>query len=489
MLTLMILGAASMNAQVKIGGDPETEVTTGAVLELDGASGALLLPRVDVLPTAENSAAGMQVYLTTNNKVYTYDGSTWVAEASETQLTAQINANKQASIGSAASAGTADKLSQARRIILTGDVIGEGSFDGSGEVIIHTTTAIKTGGASIAVQPTAFSFTRLYDEYGDPGMLPVTGALNGPTLTVVANGANPTYKWQWRKSPATDWTDATATQGTGFNTASFTPKYTVGIDNWGLYEYQCIVSTADPSANVTSATAQVAAGCGAKTNATNGWLRFMCQNLGAATIPATNSLDNVAYVAEEGASSVIADGSKDAKGWLFQWGRSADGHQLRNSKMTDVQDQTSWSDNNSSAAKFVIGSGSWRANPTNADQPYDVIEPCPSGWRVPLQSDWESLYHVNLNGALNEALYNDWLVDAGARIQPKGSNTTTLFLPSGGWREVSDGSVGYLWRGGGYWSREAHDDKAYVLMFSKTEAGTRNWSNRAVGYSIRCVSL
>ncbi|GHT07534.1 hypothetical protein AGMMS49525_16680 [Bacteroidia bacterium] len=31
-------------AQVKIGGDPTTPVTTGAVLELDGASGGLLLP-------------------------------------------------------------------------------------------------------------------------------------------------------------------------------------------------------------------------------------------------------------------------------------------------------------------------------------------------------------------------------------------------------------------------------------------------------------
>jgi hypothetical protein len=82
MLTLIVLGAASVNAQVKIGGNPETGVTTGAVLELDGESGALLLPRVDALPTAKNSAAGMQVYLTTDNKVYSYNGSVWVAGGS-----------------------------------------------------------------------------------------------------------------------------------------------------------------------------------------------------------------------------------------------------------------------------------------------------------------------------------------------------------------------------------------------------------------------
>ncbi|GHT05970.1 hypothetical protein AGMMS49525_13820 [Bacteroidia bacterium] len=49
-------------AQVKIGGDPTTPVTTGAVLELDGASGGLLLPRVQVLPDTTLASEGTMYY-------------------------------------------------------------------------------------------------------------------------------------------------------------------------------------------------------------------------------------------------------------------------------------------------------------------------------------------------------------------------------------------------------------------------------------------
>ncbi|GHT40668.1 hypothetical protein FACS189437_06590 [Bacteroidia bacterium] len=77
MLTLLIWSAASMNAQVKIGGDGTTGPVAGAVLELDGADGALLLPRVDALPPIISSTAGMQVYLKSDNQVYIYDGTKW----------------------------------------------------------------------------------------------------------------------------------------------------------------------------------------------------------------------------------------------------------------------------------------------------------------------------------------------------------------------------------------------------------------------------
>ncbi|GHT01517.1 hypothetical protein AGMMS49525_02450 [Bacteroidia bacterium] len=68
---MVLTGHCSLvSAQVKIGGDPTTPVTTGAVLELDGASGGLLLPKVDVLPASGSVAEGMIYYLTTDGKVY-----------------------------------------------------------------------------------------------------------------------------------------------------------------------------------------------------------------------------------------------------------------------------------------------------------------------------------------------------------------------------------------------------------------------------------
>ncbi|GHT02553.1 hypothetical protein AGMMS49525_06200 [Bacteroidia bacterium] len=58
------------SAQVKIGGDPTTPVTTGAVLELDGASGGLLLPRGQVLPDTTSASEGTMYYRISDATVY-----------------------------------------------------------------------------------------------------------------------------------------------------------------------------------------------------------------------------------------------------------------------------------------------------------------------------------------------------------------------------------------------------------------------------------
>ncbi|GHT41861.1 hypothetical protein FACS189437_09290 [Bacteroidia bacterium] len=87
MLTLIVLGVASMNAQVKIGGNGTTGPVAGAVLELDGAQGALLLPRVDTLAIT-SPTAGMQVYREADKKVYTYDGKSWKTAAADVNLSA-----------------------------------------------------------------------------------------------------------------------------------------------------------------------------------------------------------------------------------------------------------------------------------------------------------------------------------------------------------------------------------------------------------------
>ncbi|GHT07942.1 hypothetical protein AGMMS49525_17150 [Bacteroidia bacterium] len=59
-------------AQVKIGGDPTTPVTTRAVLERDGASGGLLLPRVQVLPPAASASEGTMYYQISDGTVYIF---------------------------------------------------------------------------------------------------------------------------------------------------------------------------------------------------------------------------------------------------------------------------------------------------------------------------------------------------------------------------------------------------------------------------------
>ena len=50
--------------------DPTTPVTTGAVLELDGASGGLLLPRVQLLPDTISASEGTMYYQIQDGTVY-----------------------------------------------------------------------------------------------------------------------------------------------------------------------------------------------------------------------------------------------------------------------------------------------------------------------------------------------------------------------------------------------------------------------------------
>jgi hypothetical protein len=94
MLLFMVLGAASMTAQVRIG--DTAEPTKGAVLDLNntaGYKGGLLLPKVSSLttgvadfstePTAATDLVGLIVYNTENGKegVYIWTGTVngWVA--------------------------------------------------------------------------------------------------------------------------------------------------------------------------------------------------------------------------------------------------------------------------------------------------------------------------------------------------------------------------------------------------------------------------
>jgi uncharacterized protein (TIGR02145 family) len=86
MLALGMLSAASVNAQVRIGGTDDPQA--GTVLDLNpdnGDNGTLTLglPRVTVLP-ATNLHKGQMVYLVTDNKVYVYNGADWTAAVGAT---------------------------------------------------------------------------------------------------------------------------------------------------------------------------------------------------------------------------------------------------------------------------------------------------------------------------------------------------------------------------------------------------------------------
>ncbi|MDR0865619.1 MAG: hypothetical protein LBO74_11905, partial [Candidatus Symbiothrix sp.] len=78
MLTLIVLSAASANAQVKIGGTSTDDPDPGAVLDLTNPDNlGLLLPQVSTLPASGALCQlGMMVYNTAAQRVYTHNGGT-----------------------------------------------------------------------------------------------------------------------------------------------------------------------------------------------------------------------------------------------------------------------------------------------------------------------------------------------------------------------------------------------------------------------------
>jgi uncharacterized protein (TIGR02145 family) len=177
---------------------------------------------------------------------------------------------------------------------------------------------------------------------------------------------------------------------------------------------------------------------------------WMDRNLGAAQA-ATLFNDSAAY------------------GDLFQWGRLDDGHQTRNSGITTVLSGSS----NPGHGNFIYGMGS----------PYDWVSPqidslwqgvsgtnnpCPSGWRVPTETEWNT---ERLSWSSNN--YN------GAFASP-------LKLTAAGYRDRSTATVNDAGVGGYYWSSAVSVPNSRILTFGS--GGAPMYSDyRAYGFSVRCV--
>jgi hypothetical protein len=189
-------------------------------------------------------------------------------------------------------------------------------------------------------QPKAFTFY----ETGEETVQPLTFGVSGATGAV-------TYRWYQVTGTnvhvrvGTPIGEPGTISGTGANSASFTPggviKTTAGSkstrygQNNGFYKFYC-EATDSYGKMIQSAIAEVAVGCGAKNNAGE-WISFMCFNLGADNNSTIESQKNYAigsYTNDPGTSATPGRHdyiSNEEKLWgsLFQWGRIADGHELR----------------------------------------------------------------------------------------------------------------------------------------------------------------
>lgn len=181
---------------------------------------------------------------------------------------------------------------------------------------------------------------------------------------------------------------------------------------------------------------------------------WMDRNLGASQV-ATSSTDTNSY------------------GDLYQWGRGADGHQLRISNTTSTL-----SDKDSPGNSLFITNSStpfdWRTtHEANLWQGLNGINnPCPSGFRLPTAAEWDA-----------ERL--SW-----TSISALGAFTSSLKLPLAGIRSGANGSLISVNTFGYYWSSSVSVNGYFAqnLGFnSNTNGSSINPNNRINGFSVRCI--
>jgi len=242
-----------------------------------------------------------------------------------------------------------------------------------------------------------------------------------------------------------------------------------------------------------------------------GWLTFMCYNLGAADTLQSISPYLQAYYTKPA----------DEYGDLYQWGRAADGHQLRTSESyltnvavtesspvsgSNLDDNGQVASTSAAFKKFIKNNdltttyGDWRTPQADTlwynNGKKTVNDPCPTGWRVPTGAELQSIMNgnddqVNISGSYNSVSGNKWQWVSssvpGYLVTPSGSSSPTLFLPAAGYRGYASSSLTSVGSSGYYWSSSVNDTNVYCLNFNSGIVLPAYNYNRAYGFSVRCV--
>jgi len=172
-----------------------------------------------------------------------------------------------------------------------------------------------------------------------------------------------------------------------------------------------------------------------------------------------------------GATQVATSSTcEPAYGDLYQWGRAADGHQIRTSATTDVLSSSDTPEH----GNFIITNESsfdWLTSQNdNLWQGVNGINnPCPSGYRLPTSAEWQ-------------AERETWSSD-----DPAGAFASTLKLPLAGSRTYETDFIILPGVSGKYWSSTTYNTDSYSLFINTNSGANITPYYRAYGCSVRCI--
>ena len=193
---------------------------------------------------------------------------------------------------------------------------------------------------------------------------------------------------------------------------------------------------------------------------------------------AVSEIDSIKFVvSEEGEEGVVINGIRWATrnvdmpgtfaakpedpGMFYQWNRKIGWSST--DPMVNSDGGTTWDDSEATG-------NTW-------EKPND---PCPTGWRVPTQSEHQSLADAG----------SQWTTINGVNGRIFGVGNNTLFLPAAGYRYYSNGTVNHEGAYGNYCSSSCGSTTSsyHLYIYNTLVSATNSSLTRAAGFSVRCIA-
>lgn len=164
-------------------------------------------------------------------------------------------------------------------------------------------------------------------------------------------------------------------------------------------------------------------------------------------------------------------------GNYFQWGRSADGHELKTSTTTQTLSSTSTPGHSSFILTMEIGASSsagardWLSVPDSTLWSNNINNPCPTNYRLPTKAEFVAeIVGGNMTNYLDA--FNSFL-----KLPVAGTR--------GDWYDFSsiygDGSYGY------YWTSSMDGADGSFIIYSNSSSLYTVSMHRSSGFPVRCI--